>query len=934
MRIPAATYRLQFSPSFGFQEAGDVIDYLAELGITDIYASPVFTSRRGSTHGYDIVDPTEINPELGGDSAFTKLVEKASDRGLGWIQDIVPNHTAFDGDNTLLVDVLENGEFSAYRGFFDIEWTHPYESLRGRLLAPFLPGLYGESLEKGEIRVEFTGEGFRIRCFDLLLPLRIESYRKILSCRLNYLRKRLGKEHPGFVKLSGVIFALKGLKGLKGDVNEREGQVNFIKRMLRELYEDEPEIREYVDENVRLFNGRISSADRYMALDGLLSEQLFRLSFWKVATEEINYRRFFNINGLISLKVEDERVFDYTHGLVLGLARARRITGLRVDHIDGLFDPAAYLGRLRERAGDVHIVVEKILSFGEELPDDWPVEGTTGYDFLNHASGIFCNVRNKRVFTRIYSGFTGIREGYDELFQEKKRLIIEKHMTGDVDNLARMFGRILARDRYGSDITHYGLKKAIVEILSCFPVYRTYIAGREVRPRERAYILEAVDRARKKNPAFIYEINFIGRFLLLEFRDHMTEEEKGDWVESVMRFQQFTGPLMAKGFEDTMLYVYNRLISLNEVGGFPDRFGLTLKGFHEFNSARAGKTPLSLNATSTHDAKRGEDVRARINVLSEMPEEWEGMVKRWSSLNRKHRRTAGGRFVPDKNDEYFLYQTLVGAMPFAEEEYPGFAARLKDYIIKAVREAKVHTEWLKPDVDYEESYLDFVLKIIERDGDNNFLASFIPFQRKVAWYGILNSLSQTLLKITSPGVPDFYQGSELWDLNLVDPDNRRPVDYEKRKRYLEDITRRASGDPEGLAGELLSDSRDGRIKLFLIWRALSARLAEPLLFEKGGYLPLESGGWRGDNVVAFARSFENLWAVTVAPRLLTGVVREGEYPVGEGVWGETFLRLPAGAPEKWREAITGLPVRSEENLALRDVLKIFPVALLTGREGR
>jgi (1->4)-alpha-D-glucan 1-alpha-D-glucosylmutase len=930
MRIPIATYRLQFNPSFTFGDAKEVLSYLAELGISEIYASPIFKTRKGSTHGYDVVDFTQLSPELGGMEGFEGLIETVQDHGMGWLQDIIPNHMAYDCENQILVDVLENGPSSRYARFFDADWDHPYETMRGRLLAPFLGRFAGECLEDGKIQLAYGETGLTLGYYNLRFPLRIESYAAVLTRELDALKRKLGHDNPDFVKLLGVLHILKTLPSAQ-DANERYDQTAFVKKGLWELYTSSPEITTFIDANITAFNGQRGSPESFNLLDNLLAEQCFRLSFWKVATEEINYRRFFNINELISLRIEDRDVFDHTHSLIFRLVSAKKIAGLRIDHIDGLYNPADYLKRVRHRTGDLYVVVEKILAWGEELPSFWPVQGTTGYDFLNHVNGVFCKTEHERAFDRIYARFTGFRSSYEDLIAEKKRLIIGKHMAGDIDNLAHLMKKISGRSRHGSDITLYGLRRTLVEVMALFPVYRTYVSGDLFSDSDRSYIQGAVKRARQSNPGLTNELSFVENFLLLEFEDYLTEEEKRQWTHFVMRFQQFTGPLMAKGFEDTVLYVYNRLLSLNEVGGNPHKFGVSVGELHKFSDGRAQRWPLSLNATSTHDTKRGEDVRARINVLSEIPHEWNRAINRWTSLNRGKKKRLRGAAVPEKNDEYFLYQTLIGAFPLDEGEHPQFLERVKDYIVKAVREAKVHTAWLKPDTDYEEAFLFFVEEILRPSEDNRFLAEFLPFHRRVASYGAFSSLSQTLIKITSPGVPDFYQGSELWDLALVDPDNRRPVDFDKRRAVLRDIKEKAKADILVLIAELLSHMEDGRIKLFTIHRALEARKAHIELFQRGLYTPLEASGTYKDNVVTFARRYDHQWAAVLVPRFLTALINEGELPLGS-VWADTHIPLPQGAPPCWTDALSGQMIAPEGSLSAEEAFRYFPGALLLSQE--
>lgn len=927
MRIPAASYRIQFTPSFGFGNAKNVISYLADLGISDLYASPIFKAKKGSEHGYDIVDPNRLNPELGTEDDFRELIIAVKVTGMGWIQDIVPNHLAFDGENEMLMDLLENGENSDYIDFFDIEWVQPYEILRGRLLAPFLGKLYKESLEDGEITLQYNSHGFSFKYYDISFPLKIKSYTSVLTYSIYKLRHRLGEEHDDLIKFLGILYSIKNLPTSHEEVSARYNQITFIKKILWELYSSNSEIRQFIDENVTVFNEGPEAGERYHLLETLLAEQFYRFAFWKVATEEINYRRFFNINGLISLRMEEERVFDHMHSLIFDLLNQEMINALRIDHIDGLYDPAGYLTRLREKVEDVYIVVEKILDSSESLPDSWPVQGTTGYDFMNYLNGIFCDRENGRKFGKIYYSFSGLKMSYEAVLYEKKKLIIEKDMTGDVDNLVHLLKKISNKDRYGSDITLYGLKKAIVEIIACFPVYRTYISSSSSPDTDRTYISIAVDKAKILNPGLLYELNFIERFLLLEFSDYFSDEEKGDWIDFVMRLQQFTGPLMAKGLEDTTLYVYNRMLSLNEVGGNPDRFGFSMDEFHAYNSQKATKWPHAINATATHDSKRGEDVRARINVLSEIPEEWERHLKFWYKMNRKAKKKSS---IPDKNDEYFLYQTLIGAFPFDERDHLLFVERIKGYMIKAIREAKVHTAWLKPDTEYEEGILGFIDAVLTTSENDQFLKSFMKFQKKVSHYGIFNSLSQVLIKIAAPGLPDFYQGTELWDLNLVDPDNRRPVDFDKRTAILGEIKEREN-EIESLIHYLLASKEDGRIKLFLTYRGLQARMKNRDLFEKGSYLPIKTAGTFRENVISFSRIYEDSHALVIIPRLLTRLVPEDESPIGKEVWRDTTVHVPRDFPSSWTDAITGRDLIVTDSLTIGRALDTLPCALLTSK---
>ncbi|RPH38236.1 malto-oligosyltrehalose synthase [bacterium] len=929
MRIPTATYRLQVHHEFTFLQAKSIVGYLAQLGISDAYLSPIFRARAKSTHGYDVLDLNQINPELGGGEGFEQFSAELRAHDMGLLQDIVPNHMAFDGENMMLMDILEKGPDSRYYNYFDVNWNHPYENIRGRLLSPMLGSRFGEALEKKEIALAYGPSGFSINYYQQRLPLKIHSYMNVLTLHLPSLRRKLGGDHPDFIKLLGVLYSLKNLPAGGGEnSNELYDQTTFIKRMLWELYRANKDVRDFLDANVTAFNGDGHAPDSLTLLNNLLGEQFYRLAYWKVATEELNYRRFFTINDLISVSVENEAVLWSTHATIKKLVQEGKISGLRIDHIDGLYDPLTYLQRLRERGGEIYFTVEKILALTEDLPSDWPIEGTTGYDFMNYVNELFCDRENEGAMTSIYHKFTGSDTPYHELVLQKKRLIIGKHMAGDVDNLAHLIKRISSKDRHGGDYTLYGLRRALVEILAHYPVYRTYVRPGKYSDEDCDYMKEAVEHARRRNPDLHSELQFIEDFLLLRFRDYIPDEEKKEWVHFVMRFQQFTGPLMAKGFEDTTLYIFNRLISLNEVGSDPARFGIAPEDFHAFNEQRMRSWPHTMNATATHDTKRGEDTRARINVLSEMPREWQRAMLQWARFNRNKKTTKDNASVPDRNDEYLLYQTLVGTYPFDDTDHEGFVNRIKEYMIKAVREAKVYTAWLKPDKEYEDSLLAFVSAILERTEGNQFAKDFVSFTRNIAPYGIWNSLSQVLLKLTSPGVPDFYQGTDLWDFSLVDPDNRRPVDYSRREEYLRQIRRDEQANVSELLKDLLAKKEDGRIKLYLIYRSLRTRGAMKELFTSGEYLPVAPEGELAGHVVSFARRKGSQWSLTVAPRLLTRIVDASTLPMGEKVWHDTRLPL-AGAPGRWTNALTGRPLDATEGIRVADALADFPVALLT-----
>jgi (1->4)-alpha-D-glucan 1-alpha-D-glucosylmutase len=923
MRVPVSTYRLQFTGAFGFNLANQIIEYLTELGITDLYASPIFTSNQGSTHGYDVIDPSQINPELGTLEEFEALVSKVQEHQLGWLQDIVPNHMAYSSHNRLLMDVFEHGAASEYFEFFDIAWNAPFGNDRDRILAPMLGDFYGECLERGEIQLQYDQGNLKVVYGSLKLPIRLESYRYFIQHNLESLTQKLEKENLSLIKLMGVSYMIENVSLT---AKQRQEQSNFAKGILWELYQADPDIQEFLDQNIKLLNGEKGNSESFNTLDELLREQFFRLAYWKTASESINYRRFFAVNELISIKAENLQTFEQTHSFISKLVQDHKFTGLRIDHIDGLSDPTQYLERLQERMGDIYITIEKILELKETLPDHWKIQGTSGYDFMNYVNGVFCKQDNQDALTQIYTDIVGSEFDYSQLVREKKRLILDKDLRGDLANLAHLLKNISNRYRYSNDFTIYGLEAAIAEILILFPIYRTYVNHEGICDSDQAYIQDVIQGARTNLPLLVHELNFIEKLMLLDYDSSLTPAEKEQWLYFVMRMQQYTGPLMAKGVEDTVLYVYNRLISLNEVGGNPSHFGVAVEDFHTFNQTHQSRWIHTMNATATHDTKRGEDTRARINVLSEIPAEWEQQVKCWMDINQAQKTQIDGLEMPDRNDEYFFYQTLVGAFPFDQTDRSNFVNRLKEYIIKAIREAKVHTNWLTHNTKYETAFTRFVESVLDSSKENEFLQKFVSFQQKVADYGIFNSLSQTLLKITAPGVPDFYQGVELWELSLVDPDNRRPVNFEQRRSLLTDIKSLAKTDLQALLSELLDTRQDGRIKLFLTFQALQARKASFEVFQQGDYSPLEVTGQFRDHIIAFSRKHEERIAVTIVPRFLTNLTEPGKPPIAS-VWQDTHIQLPATSTH-WKDMISGQKLEPGESIAIAQILQQFPVALL------
>jgi (1->4)-alpha-D-glucan 1-alpha-D-glucosylmutase len=806
VRVPAATYRVQLSRGFRIEDATKIVDYLHDLGITDLYASPIMKARPGSNHGYDVIDPTTINPEIGTFEEFSELSTALQNRGMNILLDIVPNHMAASPDNPWWFDLLEKGEHSEYASFFDVNWESK------KILLPILGRPYGEVLENRE------------------LVLGTESGRPVLK---------------------------------------------------------------YHEQRLPLAAGAESL--RFEAVDQVLSRQHYRLAFWRKASDGINYRRFFDVTDLIGLRAERDDVFQATHAVSLSLFREGKIGGFRVDHIDGLLDPKAYLDRFPQ----TYLIVEKILGGSERLPADWNTSGTTGYDFLNFLNGIFIDAQGYRELVKAYSEVTGLSADYLEVFHARKRQVMEELFEGEITSLVRRLSEFAEEDRHARDLGTADLREAFVSVIAALPVYRTYIRDFHPSTTDRTYIEDAI-AASGGGPA----CDFLRRVLLLEPSWYL-QHRKSSYLDFVMRWQQVTGPVMAKGLEDTTFYVVNPLVSVNEVGGDcngPEtHFGV--EQFHQRNQRRLAETPHSMNATSTHDTKRSEDVRARINVLSELPSEWTQSLKRWFRWFKTES-------APDMNEQMLIYQAMLGAWPIE-------SSRVRQYVTKALREAKTHTNWLKVNTEYEDKVMGFIDSLY---GEQVFMNDFNRFHRKIAWFGALSSLSQVVLKIASPGVPDIYRGTELWDFSLADPDNRRPVEFESRTAMLDQLKKGRSVE------DLLRNWADGGIKMFMIWKALTLRRTEEELFQTGEYIELKADGACQEHVVAFARRLRNRWCIAVVPRLLVKMSRSGVPPLGSRVWKDTTVPLPEDAPPRWKNIYTGEMVFTP--LGLSEVFKTFPFGLL------
>jgi (1->4)-alpha-D-glucan 1-alpha-D-glucosylmutase len=951
-RIPLSCYRLQFNRDFAFRDATASLNYLSRLGITDVYASPLLQSRSGSGHGYDVTDPTRINGELGDEQQFEAFQSALHNENMGLLLDIVPNHMAASPENPWWMDVLENGPGSSYAAYFDIDWHPPSRTLDNKILLPVLGSFYGDTINRGEFKIVFRNGTFSIHYYDMSFPLAPKTYRKILKHREHVLEKNLGHQSSAFQEYLGIVAALAALRERESLTIDAAGQrrleVQGIKERLRKLHDANPEVQQFVRENLRFFNGRRNDATSFRDLDRLLSEQAYVLSYWQNVNEAINFRRFFTISDLLGIRVEDSVVFDATHQVVLNLIERKAVTGLRIDHIDGLRDPLAYLRRLQECASfshlkkkspDFYVIVEKILSGAEKLPAEWPVQGTTGYEYLNGLNRLFVHPDGARRIEQNYFKFLGRNPAYDDLLYEKKKLVMATLLSAEMRYLGRQLGVLSQNDRYGRDLPQMELSQALIETTACLSVYRTYIRSAEVPAEAKREINRAVDAARLRNPRLDSScFNFVRDVLLLHDEGHLFAEQREARLAFVMRWQQFTGPIVAKGLEDTVLYIYTPLLSLNEVGGNPSPSAITAPNFFELVSEQKKHGQHGLSCTSTHDTKRGEDVRARINILSEIPTEWQKYLNNWARWNAKYKKRLDHHLAPDRNEENLLYQTLIGAWPLDDRELPQFRKRLEAYMIKANREAMVHTRWTRPNAAHERAVTGFLKTILKPARNNRFLNDFLPFQKRIAESGMLNGLAQVLIKMTSPGVPDFYQGCDLWDLRLVDPDNRGPIDFKYRDKLLAEIEKRSIEDPAGYCRELVENWRDGRIKLYLIWKILNIRRELSRLFLEGDFAPVEITGKRLSNVIAYARRSQDEWILAIAPRWLARAKAPPATSRMQAFWAGSQIALRTNAPRSWLNALTGEtfganPSQKGSKLSLSDIFKNFPVAVLVGSSG-
>ncbi len=922
MTTITATYRLQLHKGFGFREARAIVDYLDELGISHAYASPYMKAEPGSTHGYNLVDPRQLNPEVGTEREYLDFMETLAAKDMGHIVDVVPNHMAATANNPWWVDVLENGPSSVYADYFDIEWYPQKEALQNKVLLAVLGAQYGDVLEKGELRLERRGGAFFVTYWERSLPANPRSVWPLLE-RAGA-RLQASGDDPRRHELESIVTGLKNLPARTETDPERQKErareKEVIKRRLAALAEDAA-VAQAIDDELVSVNGTPGDPHSFDELDAILQEQSYRLAFWRVATEEINYRRFFDVNDLAAIRMESDAVFDDAHQLLLKLIAEGRVQGVRLDHTDGLYDPAEYFTKLRRAiekvtAGssrrEMYVVAEKILGAGEELPARWNIDGTTGYEFLVQASGVFIDRAAEQDFTRLYHEVTGDPRAFAEHARESKRAIMRSSLSSEIHMLSRRLERIAMRDRRSRDYTLPMLHRAVAETIAAFPVYRTYIRPDGSRePTDEQIVRRATRGAQRRNPEVVPSVFDFLRDVLLLAREPLDDEDRLARIQFSMRFQQITGPVTAKSIEDTAFYTYVRFVALNEVGGGPERFGTTIAELHAASGARRQKWARSMTATSTHDTKRGEDVRARLAVLSELPATWELWVREWLLYATSHVTAVEDEIAPSAVDQYLFFQTAFGAYPLASGT-DDFIERLVAYAIKAAREAKQRTSWLSPDEAYEAALVSFVTGMMTNDA---FAASLAAKVEALAPYGASNGLGQVVLKIASPGVPDTYQGSELWDLSLVDPDNRRPIDYEGRRAALRSMD-------GARARDLLESYRDGRVKLHVLRAGMRLRRAMPKTFLEGDYVPIDAG----EDVIAFARNHTEGSVVCAVTRRPYRVTR-GQAPFAiDDVWGDRKVPIPRG---EWRDALTGAAHHVDaEGLGAARLFEQLPVALL------
>jgi (1->4)-alpha-D-glucan 1-alpha-D-glucosylmutase len=927
--IPRATYRVQFHRQFGFDAAAALAPYLAQLGVSHLYSSPYFRARPGSPHGYDIVDHSQLNPELGDDASFRRMNAALKRQRLGQILDIVPNHMGVGGaDNPLWIDVLEWGQESAYAGWFDIEWDPDRRYLHHKVLVPLLGAQYGEELERGRLRLKFddaTGT-LAVWAYEThMLPIWPLHYGRVLG--------------NGHAQLERLGDAFSWLTTQRPQIVRR---ATDLKSELAHCVQSRSDVRAALRSALERFEGREGDAGSWQALHDLIQEQHWRVAHFRVAADDINYRRFFDINELAGLRMELPEVFEHVHRRVLEWLADGTLDGLRIDHVDGLQDPAAYLRRLRSHISaeapgrPVYIVVEKILAPHERLREEWPVEGTTGYDFASLVLGVLIDSSSEGKFTEIYAAFAGETAGFGRLARECKLRVMDAELASELNVLARDLARVARQNPRTADFTHDLLRHALKELIASFPVYRTYISGEGIiDDSDQRDIGWALAHARsndlERDPSVF---DFLEQLLGGAMWQPRSGFSRQSALNCVMRLQQYSGPVMAKGFEDTAFYRYRRFLALNEVGGAPDRFGTSMANFHKANAQRSRSLPHAMLATSTHDAKHGEDARARLAALSELPEEWQRVTLNCSRILRGPGGGTESAPVPDRNDEYLFYQLLLGSWPadlllpehLNADALQPFAERLRQTLRKSVREARVHSTWAIPNVAYEEATLALVDTALLSSRSASFLAAFLPFAGHIAALGAHNSLVQMVIKLTAPGVPDIYQGSEIWDLSMVDPDNRRPVDYALRQRLLDAVDTALAHDRRSAMRAFFACWQDARIKLATLTTLLKFRREAPELFACGDYQILESLGTQAECVCAFSRQHGDDALLSLTARF-PGRLEHGGFDV------QSTIGLPENLQGRlWRDLLSGreFPVQ-DGYLSAQAVFGDLPAAVLVSR---
>ena len=916
--IPIATYRLQLTADFGFSEAAALVPYLKALGVSHLYASPFLKARAGSTHGYDVVDHNSLNPELGGEEAFQRLCDALNRADIGLILDFVPNHMGVHyADNPWWLDVLEWGPKSPYAASFDIDWQTLPGRPRGGVLIPILGSSYSEALEGGEIALRYdAGEGsFSAWYYEHRLPIGPSRYGEVLQ---RVVADAAAMEEPAGRKLLDLA------RQYRGPHNPPRSQASAFKAELAAIAGG----KEVIERGSRAYDPNSGGPGAVLALHHLLERQHYRLAYWRLAGSEINYRRFFDINSLAGLRVEDAGTFAAMHDLVRRLIAAGCLHGLRLDHIDGLRDPHQYFRRL-QRLTDVekpsgkspfYVIVEKILADGERLPRFAGVCGTTGYEWLNVISRVLTDDHGLSVLERTWREVSGDGRNFDEILIEAKRRVIANILASEFTVLTRLLARIASGHYATRDYTAERLRTAFELFILHFPIYRTYVTASGPSRDDRALIETALARARADwFGSDIGIFDFLRDVLTL---DLVSSGRTGYSIARARRFafkvQQFTGPMMAKSLEDTAFYRYHRLLALNEVGGHAAASAMSIPEFHDRMRERAAKLPHGLTATATHDTKRGEDARARLLALSELANEWTQGVHEWRALNAELVASAGAARIPSAAHEYMLYQALLGAWPLDGID-PRFVERMQGYAVKAAREGKQQTSWLAPDEIYETGLENFLQRLLDREHSAAFIASFDAFARRAALIGALKGLAQLAMKMTMPGTPDFYQGSEFWDLSLVDPDNRRPVDFAARASVLE-----ASGDePDWTA--LAATWPHGRIKFALMRRLLALRQRLADVFANGAYRPIEVLGPDRSEVLAFARVSGRTAVIVATGRLFARATHRGtRWPPGEA-WNAS---LTVGRFSKIASVLGDRKAMTGPKLAVSDLFDALPVAVL------